>query len=78
MALIDRQRKSALDNVQAIRVLVPATGEWAEVVLLGGFRRTPAIITITRLRRKVATSTIYEILYAPTEAAWWFIPCPCR
>jgi hypothetical protein len=62
-----------LDNVHRIRVLVPSTGEYAEVAYSQVSAASPAVITITA-PGGVATSTTYEILYAPTEAAWCSFP----
>ncbi len=62
-----------LDNVHAIRVLVPTTGEWKDVAFSAVSSATPAVITITA-PGGVATSTSYEILYVPTEPAWCTFP----
>jgi len=62
-----------LDNVHQIRVLVPATGEWVEVAFSAVSADTPAVITITP-PGGVATSTTYEVLYTPAEAAWCTFP----
>jgi hypothetical protein len=62
-----------LDNVQSIRVLVPSTGEYAEVVYSAVSGVTPAVITMTA-PGAVATSTTYEVTYIATEAAWCTFP----
>lgn len=62
-----------LDNVHMIRVKVPATGEWQEVVYTAVSAATPAVITITA-PGGAATATDYEILYVPAEAAWCTFP----
>lgn len=62
-----------LDNVHRIRVLVPSTGEWQEVVFSAVSGATPAVITITA-PGVAATSTTYEVMYVPTEAAWCSFP----
>jgi len=62
-----------LDNVHRIRVLVPSTGEYVEVVFTVVSSATPAAITIVA-PGVPATSTTYEILYAPTEPAWCTFP----
>jgi hypothetical protein len=62
-----------LDNVHRIRVLTPTTGEWTEVAFSAVSSATPAVITISAPGGD-ATSTTYEILYTPTEAAWCSFP----
>ncbi len=62
-----------LDNVHAIRVLVPTTGEYKDVAFSAVSAATPAVITITAAG-VAATSTTYEILYVPAEAAWCTFP----
>lgn len=62
-----------LDNVHAVRVLVPTTGEWKDVAVTAVSAATPAVLTITA-PGGVATSTSYEIIYVPTEAAWCTFP----
>jgi len=62
-----------LDNVQQVRVLVPSTGEYVDVVVTAVSGATPAILTIVA-PGVPATSTTYEILYIPTEAAWGTFP----
>lgn len=62
-----------LGNVHRIRVQVPTTGEWQEVIFSAVSAATPAVITITA-PGGVATATNYEILYAPTEPAWCAFP----
>jgi len=62
-----------LDNVHAIRVLVPTTGEYKDVAFSAVSAATPAVITITAAG-VAATETTYEILYVPAEAAWCTFP----
>ena len=62
-----------LDNVQLVRVLVPSTGEWADVTVSAVSGATPAVLTISA-PGGVGTSTTYEVLYIPTEAAWCSFP----
>lgn len=62
-----------LDNVHMIRVKVPTTTEWKEVVYTAVSGATPAVITIAA-PGGVATLCDYEILYVPTEAAWATFP----
>ncbi|GJQ23573.1 hypothetical protein BIY37_04795 [Candidatus Brocadia sapporoensis] len=62
-----------LDNVHRIRVQVPATNEWKEVVYTVVSDATPAVITFTA-PGGAATPTTYEIMYVPTEAAWCTFP----
>lgn len=62
-----------LDNVHAIRVLVPATGEYKDVAFSVVSAATPAVITITP-PGGVVTSTTYEVLYVPDEPAWCSFP----
>lgn len=62
-----------LDNVHQIRVKVPTTNEWVEVSYSVVSAATPAVITIAA-PGGVATSTDYEIIYVPTEAAWCTFP----
>ncbi len=62
-----------LDNVHAIRVLVPTTGEYKDVAYSAVSSATPAVITITA-PGVAATTTTYEIIYVPTEAAWGTFP----
>ena len=62
-----------LDNVHRIRVLVPSTAEWQEVTFSAVSGATPAVITISA-PGGAATSTTYEIMYVPTEAAWCSFP----
>jgi hypothetical protein len=62
-----------LDNVQRIRVKVPATEEWVEVVYTAVSAATPAVITIAA-PGGAATLVDYEILYVPSEAAWGTFP----
>lgn len=62
-----------LDNVHSIRVLVPSTAEYVDVVFSAVSGATPAVISISA-PGGVATSTTYEILYVPAEAAWCTFP----
>lgn len=62
-----------LDNVHQVRVLVPTTGEYADVKVTAVSAATPAVFTITA-PGAAATSTTYEILYVPTEAVWMTFP----
>jgi hypothetical protein len=65
--------QTRLDNIHQIRVQNPTTGEWEEVAYSAVSAATPGVITITA-PGGVATSTTYEVLYAPTEAAWCSFP----
>jgi hypothetical protein len=62
-----------MDSVHLIRVQVPATGEWVDVVFTAVSGATPAVITINA-PGGTATSTTYKIIYAPTEPAWGTFP----
>ncbi len=62
-----------LDNVHNIRVQVPTTGEWVDVVFSAVSDATPAVITITP-PGGAATLTDYQIIYSPTAAAWETFP----
>ncbi len=62
-----------LDNVHSIRVQVPSTLEWVDVVYSVVSGATPAVITIVA-PGVPATSTTYKILYVPAEAAWATFP----
>lgn len=62
-----------LDSIHAVRVLVPTTGEYKDVAVTAVSSATPAVLTITA-PGEAATSTSYEILYVPTEAAWCSFP----
>ncbi|NLT24652.1 MAG: hypothetical protein GXX82_16540 [Syntrophorhabdus sp.] len=62
-----------LDSIHAVRVLVPTTGEYKDVAITAASSATPAVLTITAPGEE-ATSTSYEILYAPTEPAWCSFP----
>lgn len=59
--------------IHQVRCLVPATGEWVEVVCSAVSADTPAALTIVA-PGGAATSTTYEVLYAPTEPAWCTLP----
>lgn len=62
-----------LDSIHLVRVQVPATGEWKDVVCTAVSGATPAVLTITA-PGGVATSTSYEIIYVPDEPAWCTFP----
>lgn len=62
-----------LDNVHQIRVLVPTSNEWVEVVYSAVSSATPAVITIAA-PGGTHTQTTYEVLYVPTEPAWCSFP----
>jgi hypothetical protein len=62
-----------LDNVHHIRVKVPTTEEWVDVVFTAVSDATPAVITIVA-PGGVATATDYEIIYSPTAVAWETFP----
>ncbi len=65
--------QTRLDNVHLVRVLVPTTGEWKDVVVTAVSGATPAVLTIVAPGGTI-DSTTYEILYVPTEAAWCTFP----
>lgn len=62
-----------LDNVHNIRVQVPATLQWVDVVFSVVSDASPAVITIVA-PGGVATSTDYEIIYSRTAVAWETFP----
>ena len=62
-----------LDSIHNIRVLVPSTGEWVDVVFSAVSGTTPTVITINA-PGGAATATTYEIIYVPTEPAWCTFP----
>jgi len=62
-----------LDSIHNVRVKVPTTGEWADVVVTAVSDAEPAVLTITPPGGAV-TLCDYEILYAPEEAAWATFP----
>jgi hypothetical protein len=62
-----------LNSVHLVRVKVPTTEEWVDVAVTAVSDATPAVLTITP-PGGVATSTDYEIIYVPTEAAWCSFP----
>jgi len=62
-----------LDNVHHIRVKVPTTEEWKDVVFSAVSDASPAVITITA-PGVAATLCDYEIIYSPTAAAWETFP----
>lgn len=62
-----------LDNVHQIRVQVPTTLEWVEVVYSVVTADPPSAITIAA-PGGTHTSTTFEVLYVPTEPAWCTFP----
>ncbi len=62
-----------LDSVHHIRVKVPATGEWVDVVFSAVSDAEPAVITIAA-PGGAATETQFEILYVPEESGWMTFP----
>ncbi len=62
-----------LDAIHRIRVVVPGTGEWKEVVCTAASAAGPAVLTITA-PGGAATPTTYEVLYAYEEPAWMTFP----
>jgi hypothetical protein len=62
-----------LDSIHQVRVLNPSTGEYKDVTVTVVSGASPAVLTITA-PGGVATSTTYEVIYAPTEAAWGTFP----
>lgn len=62
-----------LDSVHLVRVKVPTTGEWVDVVVTAVSAATPAVLTI-QAPGGTTDSTDYEVLYVPTEAAWCTFP----
>ena len=63
-----------LANVHQIRVLKPGTTDTYENVIFSAVSdATPAVITISA-PGVAATSTTFEIIYVPTEAAWCTFP----
>ena len=62
-----------VDNIHQVRVLVPATGEYVDVVVTAVSAATPAVLTIVA-PGVAATSTTYEVLYTPTESGWMTFP----
>lgn len=73
IAIVGSDAATRLDNVHSIRVKVPSTAEWQEVVYSIASSATPAIITMAA-PGGAATSTDYEILFLPTEATWCTFP----
>ena len=62
-----------LDSIHHVRVQVPSTGEWVDVVCSAASGATPAALTIAA-PGGVATATNYKIIYIPIEAAWGTFP----
>ena len=62
-----------LDNVHQIRVQVPTTLEWVEVVYSVVTAGPPSAITIVA-PGGTHTSTTFEVLYVPVEPAWATFP----
>jgi hypothetical protein len=62
-----------LANVQAVKVLTPATGAWDEVNYTAVSSGTPAVVTITPPGGS-ATSTTYKVYYLPRESGWMAFP----
>lgn len=62
-----------LDNIHQVRVLTPSTGEYAEVTVTAASGASPSVLTISA-PGGAATSTTYEVIYVPTEAAWCTFP----
>jgi len=65
--------QTRLDNVHLVRVKVPTTAEWKDVVVTAVSGDTPAVLSIEAPGEAV-TETDFEILYTPTEAAWASFP----
>jgi hypothetical protein len=62
-----------LNSIHQVRVKVPATGEWQDVAVTAVSGATPAVLTVVAAGI-AATSTTFEVLYSPTEAAWATFP----
>src|SRR5574337_1260404 len=62
-----------LNNIDYVRVKVPATGEWVDVVVTAASGVTPGVLTIVAPGVAV-TATDYEIGFIPSEPAWCTIP----
>jgi hypothetical protein len=62
-----------LANVQAVKVLNPATQAWDEVNYTAVSSGTPAVLTITPPGGS-ATSTTYKVYYLPRESGWMTFP----
>jgi hypothetical protein len=62
-----------LNSIHNVRVVVPSTGEYQDVVVSAASSATPGVLTIVA-PGVAATSTTFEVLYAPTEAAWGTFP----
>lgn len=62
-----------LSNVQAIKVLNPATQAWEEVTYSAVSGDTPAMITITPPGGS-GVMTAYRVYYLPTESGWMTFP----
>jgi hypothetical protein len=62
-----------LSNVQAVRVLNPATQAWEEVAYQAVSEATPGVIAITPPGTSEAVTT-YRVYYLPTESGWMNLP----
>jgi hypothetical protein len=62
-----------LDNVHHIRVQVPSTSQWQDVVFSIVSDAGPAVITIAA-PGVAATACNYEIIYSPTAVGWETFP----
>jgi hypothetical protein len=62
-----------LANVQAVKVLNPATGAWDEVNYMAVSSGTPGVVTITPPGGS-ATGTTYRVYYLPRESGWMAFP----
>jgi len=62
-----------LANVQAVKVLNPASGAWDEVNYTAVSGVTPAVVTITPPGSSGAITT-YRVYYLPRESGWMTFP----
>jgi len=62
-----------LDNVHLVRVQVPTTSEWKDVVVTAVSGATPAVLTIEAPGGSLDQVT-YRILYVPIESGWMSFP----
>lgn len=62
-----------LASIHQVRCLVPSTGEYKDVAVTAASGATPGVLTITA-PGGAATSTTFEVLYAPTESDWESFP----
>ncbi len=62
-----------LSNVQAVKVLNPATQAWKEVVYTAVSGEVPAVISITPPGGS-GEMTTYQVYYLPTESGWTVFP----